>query len=62
MTTDKENQEPPRADNETKEMELDGKFMSWAVLFTVTVLRPWMEEMALPKASPFLLTGLYKQI
>jgi hypothetical protein len=34
MTTDKENQEPPRGDNETKEMELDGKFVSWAVLFT----------------------------
>jgi hypothetical protein len=28
MTTDKENQEPPRGDNETKEMELDGKFVS----------------------------------
>jgi hypothetical protein len=25
MTTDKENQEPPRGDNESKEMELDGK-------------------------------------
>lgn len=26
MTTDKENQEPPKGDGETKEMELDGKF------------------------------------
>ena len=26
MTTDKENQEPPKGDSETKEMELDGKF------------------------------------
>jgi hypothetical protein len=31
MTTDKENQEPPKGDSETKEMELDGKFNEFEV-------------------------------
>lgn len=29
ISTDKENQEPPRSDNEIKEAELDGKQMSY---------------------------------
>jgi hypothetical protein len=43
MSTDKENQEPPRGDNEAKEMELDGKLMSRAVPREWQKVR-WMAE------------------
>jgi hypothetical protein len=36
MTTDKENQEPPKGDSETKEVELDGKFNECGVCHTYT--------------------------
>lgn len=39
MSTDKENQEPPKGDSEAKEMDLDGKFSECEVCCNCTEVR-----------------------